>query len=175
MFLKSNNIDIMQKPPQSPLHIFDSQIPTLIDPKRSPKKALSDSAIKHQTDILVRKGPFSKTHLDQHDNGGSHQGNHIHCPFPVQDIENSSKRKRGTEEIVLGHVHKISEEIFNQRRSKHHKLGGSISEQMLEHSPGGNKLTKTTVDDSRVKHWTDVCIALSILFYFILCKSSFKN
>ncbi|KAK3184576.1 hypothetical protein Dsin_031862 [Dipteronia sinensis] len=144
---------------KSPSNKLPTQIPVWQDPSWSPsRKELCNSSIKDHMDLLVGKdGPSSKSYSDGHGNDDSRQGHHnSQSSFPLKDFENSSSRKRRSEEIVLGNADNIIKDISIQRSSKVHKSGGNDLELMLEHYSGSNKGNKKTGDDTAMKHWTDI-------------------
>ncbi|KAL5798158.1 hypothetical protein ACOSQ2_002978 [Xanthoceras sorbifolium] len=157
--LKSNILSIVQKPTQSPSKKLPTLIPAWKEPTWSPsRKELCNSSIKDHMDLLVGKdGPSSKSHSDGHGNDDSHQGHHnSQSQFPLQDFENSFRRKRGSEEIDLGNADNTNKDISIQRSLKVHKSGGNNLELTLEHFSGSNKSNKKTGDDTTMKHWTDI-------------------
>ncbi|KAK1568340.1 hypothetical protein Q3G72_023333 [Acer saccharum] len=157
--LKSDILSVVQKPTQSPSNKFPTQIPAWQEPSwRTSRKELCNSSSKDQMNLLVGKdGPSSKSYSDRHSNDDIREGHHnSQSSFPLKDFENSSSRKRRSEEIVLGNADNIIKDISIQRSPKVHKSGGNDLELTLEHYSGSNKSNKKTGDDTTMKHWTDI-------------------
>ncbi|KAK0590950.1 hypothetical protein LWI29_033533 [Acer saccharum] len=144
---------------KSPSNKFPTQIPAWQEPSwRTSSKELCNASSKDQMNLLVGKdGPSSKSYSDRHSNDDIREGHHnSQSSFPLKDFENSSSRKRRSEEIVLGNADNIIKDISIQRSPKVHKSGGNDLELTLEHYSGSNKSNKKTGDDTTMKHWTDI-------------------
>ncbi|GLT51131.1 hypothetical protein SLA2020_245610 [Shorea laevis] len=82
--------------------------------------------------------PFSNSYLQGTDE--RYQGSHILWdPNPEQDLEKYTKRKRTTEEIVLGEADHTEKTNEIQQTPKFHRVGENNLEFMLEYADGSNK------------------------------------
>ena len=85
--------------------------------------------------------------------------------FPAQDIQSCSGRKRRIREPILEDA-EHAEDIGRIKRSPENRNPHSDMESMLERSNGSINDREMIIDDSTVKHWTDV---FTIPLHYCIC------
>ncbi|XVF81402.1 hypothetical protein PTKIN_Ptkin15bG0152300 [Pterospermum kingtungense] len=153
-------------PRKSPFKKKQTRSPNSKEPSRSPcrkemHKALSvaedmeslscNSTIQRIDDCYQRSAPNSS---------------------PVQEIQNSSKRKRTSETVALVDVHHADQNNRIQWSSKFHEIGEKNMEHMLE-SPNGSKIGNERIEGGKtLMNWTDISHKLSADTNQLLSPSS---
>ncbi|XVF21190.1 hypothetical protein REPUB_Repub12eG0069100 [Reevesia pubescens] len=82
-------------------------------------------------------------------------------PNPVQDIQNSSKRKRTSEEVAIVDVHDPDKINRIQRSLKVHKVGEKNMEHMSEYFNGSNRENERIEGGKTLMNLTDISLKLS--------------
>ncbi|XP_022758880.1 uncharacterized protein LOC111305523 isoform X2 [Durio zibethinus] len=82
-------------------------------------------------------------------------------PSPVQDIQNSSKRKRTSEEVAIVDVHCADKNNCIQQSPKFHKVEENNREHMSEYLNGSNVENERTEGGKTLMNWTDIYLKLS--------------
>jgi hypothetical protein len=90
-------------------------------------------------------------------------------PFPAQDIDIYSGRKRRNVETAFGDGDHIDKLTKIQRSPKGDKSGGHNLEFMLEHANEVNNEGETIGDDKTRMHWDDVSLPLLLFCMLFNC------
>lgn len=155
---KLDILSLMQWLIQSPLKKEQAHSPTRKELTQSPsREKLCNASNDENVQPLVRKAilPLSSNFSEDGNNDIQLGLHNSHSQFPAQDVKNSSRRKRITEEPVPGDADKIRR---IKRNPNAHKSQGSDMEFTWEHSNGSDNVREMVGGDTTTKHWTDVSI-----------------
>ncbi|XP_057963172.1 uncharacterized protein LOC131154424 isoform X2 [Malania oleifera] len=106
--------------------------------------------------------PTSSSFTNEHVNNDHHHGHDVsQTRVLMRDIENSSGRKRRSEEIILGDGDNANESARIQRSSKVHRGGGCDLKYPLQCFNESNSGAKKIEGYSTSRHWTDIFAKIS--------------
>ena len=144
---------------QSPFKKKQTRSPTSKEPSRSPcRKEMHRELHGDNMQLSVAKNVVSLSCSPTVQRIDDCHQRSAQNPSPVRDIQNSSKRKRTSEEVALADVHHADKNNCIRQSPKFHEVGEKNTELMLEYSNGSNIGNERIEGGKTFMNWTDVCV-----------------
>ncbi|XVE78281.1 hypothetical protein DITRI_Ditri13aG0132300 [Diplodiscus trichospermus] len=148
---------IERSPQKSPFKKKQTQSPTSKEPNWTPCRKEMHSALHGDNmKLSVAKDAVSLSCSSTVQGIDECHQRSTQNPSPVQNIQNSSKRKRTSEEVSLA-----DRNNHIQRSPKFHQVGEKNMEHMLEYSNGSNIGNELAEGGKTLMNWTDISLKLS--------------
>ncbi|XWS36668.1 hypothetical protein CRYUN_Cryun20dG0105200 [Craigia yunnanensis] len=151
-----------QSPRKSPFKKKQTRSPTSKEPSWSPcRKEMHRALHGDNVQLSVAKNVVSLSCSPTVQSIDDFHQRSVQNPSPVRDIQNSSKRKRTSEEVALADVHHADKNNCIQRSPKFHEVGEKNMEHMLEYSNRSNIGNERIEGGKTLMNWTDISLKLS--------------